>query len=165
MGRPNIVERTKILLRRAEACRLRVAGYTYEQIAETMGYSSAALVRNDVKRALDRYVEEQKRPIEELRARELAALDRAQQVVTEVMESDHLKVNNGQVVMYHDPERGEDVKLLDEGPKLAAVDRVVKISESRRKLLGQDAPSKVETQVGGTVEYVMKVSQEEMDQL
>jgi hypothetical protein len=41
--------------------------------------------------------------------------------------------------------------LADDAPVLNAVDRLVKISESRRKLLGLDAPAKVQSE--GTVRY------------
>lgn len=131
-------------------------------IAAELGITEAHLAV-DLQRVRDRYIKMQAQSIEELRARELVALDRAQEVATEVMERDHLAHSNGRVVQYYDAERQEDVTVKDDGPRLAAVDRVVKISESRRKLLGQDAPSKVETQVGGSVEYVVRVSQEEMD--
>jgi hypothetical protein len=165
MARPDIVQRAKIAVRRAEACRLRVAGYTYAQIAERLGYSSEKFAQVDVKRALKVYVDLQQEPIEELRARELAALDGAQQVATEVMGRDHLAHSNGRVVMIEDEQTGEVSHVKDDGPKLAAIDRVVKISESRRKLLGQDAPSKVDTTVTGTTEYVIKIDAGEMEQL
>ncbi len=106
-------------------------------------------------------------PIEELRARELASLDKALKVVNEVLERQHLRVNDGKVVQHNigTDEEPEWVDIYDDSPNLMAADRVVKISESRRKLLGQDAPSKVETTMGGTVEYVIKIDGSEMEQL
>lgn len=166
MARPNIVKRAQVLVRRAEACRLRVAGHTYAEIAEALGYSSEKTAQVDVSRALAAYVEMQTQPIEELRARELAALDQAQIVATAVMNRDHVAHSNGRVVRIEDEASGELTTVLDDGPKLAAVDRVVKISESRRSLLpGVTAPSKVEAQIGGSVEYVIKVDSDEMDKL
>lgn len=166
MPRPNIVERAKILDRRAKACKLRVQGYTYAQIAEQLGYSSEKVAQVDVSRALKSYVEYQAQSVEELRAAELAKLEAAERVVNKVLKRKHVLVNNGRVV-YTDDEDGHGINpIIDDGPTLAAVDRVVKISESRRKLLpGVDAPSKVEGTVGGTVEYVVKVAQEELDQV
>jgi hypothetical protein len=41
--------------------------------------------------------------------------------------------------------------MQDDGPVLSAIDRIVRISESRRKLLGLDQPAK--TQVSGGVTY------------
>lgn len=162
MARPTQEQRITVAKRRQRALELQAAGYSRADIAAELGITEAHL-SVDLQRARDYYIKMQAAAIEELRARELAALDRAQQVATEVMERDHLAHSNGRVVQYYDPERQEDVTVTDDGPKLAAVDRVVKISESRRKLLGQDAPSKVETQVGGSVEYIVRVSQEEMD--
>jgi hypothetical protein len=165
MARPTIVERTRIMLRRAEACKLYVAGYSLLEIAEQLGYSSEKTAQKDIARALESYVEYQKQPIEELRARELAALDRAGKVVDEVMGREHLAHSNGRLVTIEDEATGEVRHVTDDGPRLQAVDRAVKISESRRKLLGQDAPSKVEAQVGGSVEYIVKISEEEMEAL
>lgn len=153
----------EVAARRAEVLRLYAAGYSVDQIAQRMGMTEAA-VRSDKHRALQQYIDAQRAPIEEIRAREAAALDRAQQVVTEVMERRHVRVNNGDIVKIIHPDGTEEI-IYDDGPNLAAAAKVKEISESRRKLLGADAPSKVEAQVGGTVGYVMKVSQEEMDAL
>ncbi len=159
------MKRAQVLVRRAEACRLRVAGHTYVEIAAALGYSSEKTAQVDVSRALATYVEMQKAPVEELRARELATLDQAQQVASGVMHRDHVAHSNGRVVKLEDDVTGDSTTILDDGPKLAAIDRVVKISESRRKLLGEDAPSKVEQTITGTAEYVIRIDDGEMGQL
>ena len=46
-----------------------------------------------------------------------------------------------------DPDTGEAKPLLDDGPKLAAIDRLVKIRESYRRLFGLDRPVKVDATV------------------
>lgn len=150
--------------RRQRALELEAAGWSRHDIAAELGITEAHLAV-DLQRARDFYVARQKEPIEELRAREITRLEKALKVANEILEREHIAHSNGRVVQYYDPERQEDVTLRDDAPRLAAIDRVVKISESLRKLLGADAPSKVETQVGGTVEYVVKVSQEELDQV
>jgi hypothetical protein len=43
---------------------------------------------------------------------------------------------------------------MDDGPVLSAIDRLVRISESRRKLLGLDQPAKMNVSGGLTYEVV-----------
>lgn len=162
MARP---KRTAVVAaRRQRALELEAAGWSRPDIAAELGLTEAHLAV-DLQRARDYYLKMQASPIEELRARELASLDKAQRVADAVMDREHVAHSNGRVVKLEDEVTGEATTVLDDGPKLAAIDRVVKISESRRKLLGQDAPSKVEAQIGGSVEYVIKVDSDEMDKL
>jgi hypothetical protein len=78
----------------------------------------------------------------------LARLDGLEEAAIKVLEREHITVNNGRIIM-----RGDE-PLLDDGPVLAAVDRLVKIedarvrnSESLRRLLGLDMPVKVDATV------------------
>lgn len=152
--------------RRQRALELEASGWSRAEIAAELGITEPHLAV-DLQRARDYYIKMQTAPIEELRARELASLDKALKVVNEVLERQHLRVNDGKVVQHNigTDEEPEWVDIYDDSPNLMAADRVVKISESRRKLLGQDAPSKVETTMGGTVEYVIKIDGSEMEQL
>lgn len=150
--------------RRERVLSMWAAGYSFADIAAALNVTEA-VVRQDKHRAMKSYVDYQRQPVEELRARELASLDKAQRVADAVMDRDHVAHSNGRVVKLEDEVTGELTTVIDDGPKLAAIDRVVKISESRRKLLGEDAPSKVEQTMGGTVEYVIRVDGAEMDQL
>src|SRR5690606_41267190 len=57
---------------------------------------------------------------------------------------------DGEYVLDSDGNRiGVYEDVLDDGPILQAVDRLIKIGESRRKLLGSDAATKMD--VSGTV--------------
>ncbi|MEV8033905.1 hypothetical protein [Streptomyces sp. NPDC086182] len=80
---------------------------------------------------------------------ELLRLDDLEARAREVLDRHHVTVNNGRVIKLDDGE-----PLLDDGPVLAAIDRLLKIedarrknNESQRKLLGLDAPTKVDAQV------------------
>jgi hypothetical protein len=80
---------------------------------------------------------------------ELLRLDELEARAREVLDRHHITVNNGRVIKLDDGE-----PLLDDGPVLAAIDRLLKIedarrknNESQRKLLGLDAPTKVDAQV------------------
>ncbi|MFA1538592.1 hypothetical protein [Actinomadura monticuli] len=118
------------------------------------------------KRVLERTIEE---PAADARKRKLEDLDFAQRQILDVLERQHITVSHGRVVRrlvgYETEDDGsyslapdgkrigiyEDV--LDDGPILQSVDRLVKLSESRRKLLGLDAATKME--VSGDVTYTV----------
>jgi len=78
----------------------------------------------------------------------LARLDGLEEAAIKVLEREHITVNNGRIIM-----RGDE-PLLDDGPVLAAVDRLVKIEDARvrngealRRILGLDMPVKVDATV------------------
>src|SRR5687768_12045359 len=68
--------------RDAEACRLRVQGLNYEQIAAKLGFADRSTARKAVERALRATVAE---PAAELRTMELSRIDAALQVAWSVM--------------------------------------------------------------------------------
>jgi hypothetical protein len=83
--------------------------------------------------------------VEEARAE---MLDRSDLLIREamgVLERNHVVVSNGRVVAH--PDTGEP--LLDDGPRLAAIETIRKLDERRSKLLGADAP--VRADFGGGV--------------
>jgi hypothetical protein len=137
--------------RRAEAARLRSRGYTYRQIATALN--------TDVRNAYD-YVREAMQAVvreaaEDAIAFELDRLDQAHRKALAVLEREHITVSNGRVVEL------DGQPLPDDGPILSAIDRIVKISESRRKLLGLDQPAK--TQISGGVSYeIVGINPEEL---
>ena len=133
-----------------------------------MGYASAATVAIDIKRALDQRIRALAAPADEKIALQLERLEDALTVVSQIMHRQHLAHSGGKV-MYQVVEYARDddgnIKLdedgnplatkvepmIDDAPQLAAVDRLVKISESTRRMLGMDKPSKID--VTGTVEH------------
>jgi hypothetical protein len=121
--------------RDARACELRAQGLTYQRIADELGYGNRELARRGVERALLAIVAE---PAGHLRTLELARLDEAWQRAWAVMEREHVVVSNGRLIM--DPATGKP--LRDDGPVLAAIDRLLRIQERRARLLGLDAPIK-----------------------
>lgn len=112
------------------------------------------LVREEAGRRVDPRVDE-------YRALELARLDAAlerlhhmEESVQQVMARKHITVNNGRVIRILNNDSGEEEPVEDDTFVLQAVDRLNRIEESRRKtsesirrLLGLDAPTKVEAQV------------------
>ncbi|MFF4479461.1 hypothetical protein ACFY1A_20915 [Streptomyces sp. NPDC001520] len=127
--------------RDAEAARLRARGMTYRAIAAELEMDVHS-VHDAVKRALKEIVQE---PAEDVRRMELERLDVLYEAAARVLEREHVTVSQGKII-YQGPD-----PLLDDGPVLQAIDRLLRIQERRSKLLGLDAATK--TQVSGGVKY------------
>jgi hypothetical protein len=125
--------------RDAHAAQLRAEGWTFQQIADEIGFPDKSQAHKAVRRALNDVI---KGPAEKLLAQEAARLDTLYEEALAVLERDHVKVSHGHVVKDE-----YDTPLLDDGPKLAAIDRLVKIRESYRRLFGLDQPVKVDARV------------------
>lgn len=122
--------------RDAEAATMRARGATYQQIADALGYADRRTAYRAVEKVLTETVTE---PSEELRSLELARLDAILAKAWSVMEAEHVTVSHGKII------RGADGQpLRDDGPVLAAIDRILKVSERRARLVGLDAPNRTE---------------------
>lgn len=139
MARPTKAQAVNIAQRRAEAVDMRIAGASFKTIADKLGYKTASAACQDVGRALEQAVAEQTRSVEAYREEELQRLDALLAEAWAILKRDHLTVSHGRIV-YGD--NGEPI--LDDGPTLQAIDRILKIQERRSKYLGLDAPTKVE---------------------
>jgi hypothetical protein len=127
--------------RDAKAARMRSRGMSYRDIARALEID-VKTAHTAVKHAMQDVVRE---AAEDAVQFELDRLDEMHRAALKVLERHHIVVSNGQVV------RLDGEALQDDGPVLSAIDRIVRISESRRKLLGLDQPAK--TQVSGGVTY------------
>jgi len=123
--------------RDAECAHLRARDYTYQQIADATGFTSASGARFAVERALARTITE---PGEELRRIELMKLDALARAAWKVLEARHYLVSQGRLIRLEDG----SPPLEDDGPVLASIDRLLRISERRSKLLGLDSPVRME---------------------
>ena len=140
----------------AEALELRAKGLTLAQVAKELGLSSPQAASKLIQSSLRKIIEE---PAAQLVKMETARLDMLWREAIKVMDSYHIVISNGQAVM--DPryvleiealegEEGQlgaipsEALLRDTGPVLAAIDRLLKIQERRARLLGLDAPKKME---------------------
>jgi hypothetical protein len=122
----------------ARCLELRRHGATYREIAATVGLS-VANVHGRVMRGLDRTRRE---PADALRDLELERLDALQLALTQVLAGQHVTVSGGKVIR---DEHGQP--LRDHGPTIAAAQALVRVQESRRKLLGLDAPVRVDAKL------------------
>lgn len=129
MARWDAAQRAEVAQRRAAAIQLRISGATWQAIADELGYGSRQEACRDVGRALAEAREESADVAAEYRELELERLDALTRAAMEVLERKHVKAVGS----------GEYMELLDDdAPKLQAVDRLLKIAESRRRLLGLD---------------------------
>lgn len=92
---------------------------------------------------------------------ELVRLNELEARTRQVLDRHHITVNNGRVIKLDDGE-----PLQDDGPVLAAIDRLIKIEDARRKnnaeqrkLLGLDAPTKVDAQVTETTQQDIELQE------
>jgi hypothetical protein len=140
-GRPRnpqgrYVVRAETAERDAKACRLRVQGLSYDQIAQALGFRDRSGARRAVQRALTATVRED---AEELVALEAERLDDLTRHLQRVITTRHYQATaSGNLA--RDPDTGDLVS--DYGPVIAAARELRQVSESRRRLLGLDAPAK-----------------------
>ena len=140
MARPTRAQRVAIAERRAKNVALRMTGRSWASIADELGYGSPGAACQDFSRTLEASIAEQHRSVDLYREEELQRLDLLMTEAWTVLKRAHVTVSHGRVI--RDEETGEP--LLDDSPVLQAIDRVLKIQERRSKLLGLDAPTKVE---------------------
>jgi hypothetical protein len=137
--------------RRREATKLSVAGHTYEEIAERLGYNSRQAAFRDVKAGLAPAAKALREEADHYLAVQMARLEGMHREAWKIFE-----------------EYGAGDEYSDKADqRLAALDRVAKASAEFRKLVGLDAPAKTEnkTTLDATVGYQVAVAPEELEQL
>jgi transposase len=123
----------------AQALTLRTQSKTYRDIAAALGIS-VSTAHDAVQRGLRETMQE---PADDLRRLELEKLDALERGALEVIQAQPHVVSGGQVTTQ-----------ADEGLKLQALQTLLRVSESRRKLLGLDSAAKVTLDGGVKYEVV-----------
>lgn len=146
----------KLTQREADAARFRAEGWTYQRIANELGYRDPSSARKAVQRALKASVRDANDTAVHL---ELNALDEMAREAWGVLQRTHVVVSQGRVVEM------DGVPVPDDAPTLAAIDRLLKIQERRAKLLGLDAPtrSKVEVVTESVVDQAIAELEAQID--
>lgn len=116
---------------------MRARNHTYQEIADALGYGDRANAYRAVQKALAAVPVE---AVEELRRLHMARLDYLATQALAVLEREHLTISQGGRIVTDDDGR----QILDDGPVLAALDRLLRIQERQAKLMGLDAPSRHE---------------------
>ena len=126
-------------------------GTTYDELASRFGFCH----RTDARNAVLRAKADVARPaVTKLIATESEELDALYTEAVAVLQRHHVTVSHGKVITMTDPETGEEKPLLDDGPKLQAIQVALRVRESYRKLHGLDQPAKTEVSGGVTYEVV-----------
>ncbi|HEV7979833.1 hypothetical protein [Amycolatopsis sp.] len=154
MTKPDAAEQIEVARRRAEAIKLRSQGLTWQQVADELGYASRGAACTDVTRALEIEREELAITVDMHRTVQIECLDAFTRAAWKVLKADHVTVSHGKVVLH--PETGKP--LLDDGPKLAAIDRLLRIEERRARLLGLDVSVKQALDLSGTVQLNYQIN-------
>lgn len=150
-GKGNFIRTPEQIEKDHEAARLRSQSLTFRQIGERLGVTGQAAFAM-VKRAIADIPRE---GTEELIALELAKLDAIEAKYAEITQGLHPMVSmSGKIVGFTDDETGKEIYLEDSAPVIRALDGLLKVSESRRKLLGLNAPTRTELtgKDGGAIE-------------
>lgn len=124
---------------------MRSAGRTWKTIADTLGYTDEANARRGVHTIL---AETQAPKVNEARAEMVTQIDHLYGEAMQVLEARHLKINDGELVYVPD-DNGNPVPLEDDAPVLRAIDTINQLMTRKARLLGLDAPAKIQAEVSG----------------
>jgi hypothetical protein len=124
------------------AARLFSRGWTYEQIAEELGYGDKAHAHRAVKQVLASMRTE---AAAEVRASQLALIAELKQHALQVLETDHYAISRGGKIVKDD----EGHPLLDDGPRLAAIATLDKLLAREEALVGTAAPKLSKLELSG----------------
>lgn len=143
-----------------QAAELHGQGWSYQRIADELGFASRGHVSDAITRAYAGIPTEEARLARQV---DLERIDRLIEQAWQVMLTPHLAVSNGKVVRrFAGVERDEDgierldldgkpipvfEDVLDDGPRLAAVNTIKGLLERRAKIFGYDAPAKSRVEV------------------
>lgn len=139
----------EIALRRQRLVEMRIKGYTWQQIADELGYSSAQNACNDLNATMKRSETELSTTLDAYRQLELERLNDITRRLEKIYSKRHVVVQRGEIVRDEN-----DEALEDDGPLMQAIDRMLKVAESRRKLLGTDAPDRMVSEIRLTIDGI-----------
>ncbi|MFK0182067.1 hypothetical protein ACIQVR_39655 [Streptomyces xanthochromogenes] len=141
-------ERAAMAVRRAKLVEYRRRKVPYSQFYKELGYANANAASRDFHRALEESIAEQHASVEVYREEQLIELDFLAEEAHKILRTRHYVINSGRIVEH--PDTGEP--LEDDGPVLAAIDRLVKILDRIAKLRGLDAPQRLEVMTIDAIE-------------
>lgn len=128
---------------------LKTEGLTFREVA---AHPTVNHTLSYVYRCYQRGLRRQGAPaVDAYRARQLAEIDAERAVLEEILHAKHVVVSNGHVVseIIDNDEDGKPIygePLLDDGPIMAAIDRLAKLRAQEQDLLGLKAATKVEAE-------------------
>lgn len=147
MGK-NRAKTAEVSARRAKLIEYRRQKRQYRDFYEELGYPSVGAASRDFNRVLKENLTAVETEVELYRESALLELEDLAATALQVMRTQHYAIGSGGKVAI-DPITS--MPLIDDGPKLAAIDRLLKIQQRQAQLLGLDAATKVD--VSGGVKY------------
>jgi len=133
-------ERARAQERRQRAIHLKVvAGMNWTAIARELGYYDGTHARRDIEGELKRQTAQVTRGLELLVHQQDIRYDYMRQQTMSIMLSDHPLIQNGKIVK---DDQGRPVK--DVGPRLAALQTMLRIEKQWAELHGTEASKKLE---------------------
>jgi|GEM_PF-1499187 len=147
--------------RDAEAAALRARGYSFQRIADKLGFASKGKAHDAVMRA---YADIPSEDVKQAKQLDLERIDRLIEQAWDIMLRPHVTVSQGHVVgkqigWQRDPETGEVLRdgdgaplplyedVMDDAPAVAAIREIRALVERRAKMIGYDAPSQSRIEV------------------
>lgn len=153
--RKKTVQTDLIAQRRIEVGRLRLEGQTIREIAKALVPEvSIATVHSDLEALRATWTDEQRKLIGPTVREELATLERAQEVAIRVLERLDSEAQRGTSVQ--DAAGNTVAVIVTDDVRLKAIDRLTRIQERRSKLLGLDAPTKVQDVTKNPLQELIK---------
>jgi hypothetical protein len=121
---------------------------SYRELAEIFGYYD----KSEARLAILRAKADVARPaVTKLIATESEELDALYAEACAILQRNHITVSHGKIITWLNPETQQEEPLVDDGPKLQAIQVALRVRESYRKLHGLDQPAQVA--VSGGVKY------------
>ena len=160
-GNGRFIRTARNVKRDSEAAALRARGWSFQRIADELGYASKGKAHDAVIRA---YAEIPGEDAKEAKQADFDRIDRLIEQAWDVMLRPHVAVSNGRIVgkqvgWQKDPETGDVLRdsenapvplyedVLDDGPAIAAIRELRALLERRAKMAGYDAPSRHRVEV------------------
>lgn len=128
--------------RDAEAARLKSQHWTFQQIANELGYTNRSSAYAAVARALAAVPAAD---VAELRRVSVGEIDFLSASALEILDHEHPHVSQGGKLVFDE----DGNRLLDDGPKLAAIRELRMLNERRGRILGSDSPVRSKVELGG----------------
>jgi hypothetical protein len=146
--------------RDAEAASLRARGYSFQRIADELGFASKGKAHDAVMRS---YADIPGEDVKHAKALDLERIDRLIEQAWDIMLRPHVTVSQGHVVGrrtgWERDDNGEIMfdgegapipvfeDVLDDGPATAAIREIRALLERRAKMIGYDAPTQSRIEV------------------
>jgi hypothetical protein len=122
--------------RDAECARMRAGGYLLREIAEHVGLKTEGAVA----KAIDRALKDVQAPaVERLRAQQQTVIDTMKSAALDILAREHVAHSNGRVI-YNEAGDGDLQPVLDDGPRIQAINALRQVIEREAKLWGTDSP-------------------------